>query len=73
MIQQGDGTGDMVSGSEDGAELLSRIGKFHPGPLQACVSLAGPPLSSVQQSHLRRELSALYHAVSCVLQPHSRC
>lgn len=41
--------GEMVSGSEDGAELLSRIGKFHPGPLQACVSLAGPHLSSVLQ------------------------
>ena len=39
----------MVSGSEDGAELLSRIGKFYPGPLQACVSLAGLCLSSVLQ------------------------
>lgn len=36
-----------MSGSEVGAELLSRIGKFHPGPLQACVSLAGSDLSSV--------------------------
>lgn len=49
MVQQGGGTDGMVSGSEDGAELLSRIGKFHPGPLQACVSLAGPCLSSVLQ------------------------
>lgn len=49
MVQRGDGTDDMVSGSEDGAELPSRIGKFHPGPLQACVSLAGPCLSSVLQ------------------------
>lgn len=49
MVQQGGGKDGMVSGSEDGAELLSRIGKFHPGPLQACVSLAGPCLSSVLQ------------------------
>lgn len=49
MVQQGGGTDGMVSGSEDGAELLFRIGKFHPGQLQACVSLAGPCLSSVLQ------------------------
>lgn len=73
MVQQGGGTDGMVSGSEDGAELLFKIGKFHPGPLQACVSLAGPCLSSVLQLRPCRELSALCHAVSGHLQPHSRC
>lgn len=49
MVQQGSGSDGMVSGSEDGTKFLSRIGKFHPGPLQACVSLAGSCLSSVLQ------------------------
>lgn len=56
----------MASGSEDGAELLSRIGKFHPGPLQACVSLAGPCLSSVLQ------LPAVQGALGCLLRSKQR-
>lgn len=74
VIQQGGGTDGMVSGSEDGAELLlSRIGKFHPGPLQACVSLAGPCLSSVLQLPAVHGALGSLPQVSGVLQPPSRC